>query len=410
MKLPAMEEETKSTSPPWSPTTKLIVGLTFTSLVAALLIYFRSFIGPLLLAIVLAYALHPLAAILSRATRLNWRWAVNIVFLVFVILLLGALTLSGLAIIQQMQSLFVIINTFTSNLPALVEEISGKTFTFGPFVFSLTQYDLQSLVNQLLGILQPLIGQFGLLISTFATSALSTLAWGGFVLVIAYFLLARTGEVTDEMIELDIPGYSDDIKHFTAEFRRIWNAFLRGQLIIFLLTIVVYSLLLTILGLRYSLGIAILAGVARFIPYIGPLIVWIITVLVALLQPSNYFGLQAWSYALIVLAACLLLDLALDNIVVPRFHGRALGLHPAAVLVAAIAAAQLLGIVGLVLAAPVLASIVLVLRYITRKMLDLDPWPANEITSSTHVEFPWVDLYKRLNVWRTKFQRKSSEH
>jgi predicted PurR-regulated permease PerM len=386
----------------------LIIGLTMVAIMVFLIIYIRSLIGPLLLAIILAYSLHPLAGLLNRLTHLNWRWSVNVVFLVFIILLLGILTLSGLAIIQQLQSLFVIVNTFTDNLPNLVDQLSGNTYTFGPFEFTLSQFDLGPLVDQVISTLQPLLGRVGTLVSTLATSAVTTLGWGLFVLVIAYFLLSRTGEVSDDLIKLDIPGYNADIHRLGIQLRGIWNAFLRGQLVIFLLAIFLYTVLLTVLGLRYALGIAILAGIARFIPYVGPFIVWIITALVSLFQSDNYLGLENWAYAVLVVGLCLFLDLILDNFIVPRFHGETLGLHPAAVLVAAIAAAQLIGILGLVLAAPVLASMVLILRYTTRKMLDLDPWPETEATHARNLQFPWVELYNRL---RERLARvKSPQH
>ena len=61
------------TSPTWSSATKTIIGLTMIAIVAALLITFRNIVGPLLLAFVLAYLLHPLASRLSNATRITWR-------------------------------------------------------------------------------------------------------------------------------------------------------------------------------------------------------------------------------------------------------------------------------------------------------------------------------------------------
>jgi predicted PurR-regulated permease PerM len=394
-----------NSSPKWSATAKTVVGLTGIAIVIALLVYFRSIVGPLLLAIILAYSLQPLAAYVNRTTPLNWRWSVNIVFLLLIILLLGILTISGFAIFQQFQSLIFVVNFFTDTLPHLVEELSTQTYAFGPFPFSLSQYDLTSLTNQLLNTLQPIIGQVGTLVSSLATGALTVLAWALFVLVIAYFLLAQTGKMTDELIQLDIPGYNEDIQRLTTELRRIWNVFLRGQLLIFILTVFVYSILLTVLGLRYSLAIALMAGLARFIPYIGPFIVWCVTVLVALFQGDNYLGLVPWQYALLVLSLCVLLDQILDNIVVPRLQGRALGVHPAAVLVAALVAAKLIGLVGLVLAAPVLASMVLISRYVTRKMLDLDPW-APRSAESTQLEFPWVDIYKRSREWLNRTTRR----
>lgn len=388
-----------TTSPPpspiWNSGTKLIVGLTFVGVLIALLIYFRSIVGPLLLAIILAYVLHPVAGFLHQKSHLNWRWSVNIVFFIFVLIVLSILAVSGFAIVQQMQSLINVINTFTVGLPEFVEDISSRDYMIGPYQFGLSGSDLQSLTNQVLDILQPVLGRVGSIISSFATSALVTLGWIFFVLVIAYFLLARTGQVTDEMINFDLPGYNDDIHHMNLEFRRIWNVFLRGQVIIFIMAIVLYSVLLTTLGLRYALGIAVMAGIARFIPYVGPFLVWIVTALVSFFQGSNYLGLEPWIYMILVVGLCLILDAVLDNIVVPKFHGDTLGLHPAAVLVAALIAAQLIGFVGLVLAAPVLASMVLISRYFLRKMVDQEPWPDSEY-GLQNSEIPWNEYISRL--------------
>jgi predicted PurR-regulated permease PerM len=186
----------------------------------------------------------------------------------------------------------------------------------------------------------------------------------------------------------------------------IWNVFLRGQLLIMLLTIMIYTVVMTALGLRYSLAIAILAGLARFVPYIGPLVVWVITALVALFQGENYFGLQSWQYAAMVVVIALIIDQILDNLVNPRFMGKTLGVHPAAVLVAALVAANLIGIIGIVLAAPVLASMVLLTRYFSRKMFDIDPWPPTT-QPVKRMEYPWARLIHRLRAWLRMANRRA---
>ena len=86
---------------------------------------------------------------------------------------------------------------------------------------------------------------------------------------------------------------------------------------------------MTVLGTRLALVIALLAGFARFIPYVGNWITWIVTAIVAYLQTSNYFGLDPVQYAALVVILCLVLHLIFDYLVVPRFLGQALGVHPA---------------------------------------------------------------------------------
>jgi predicted PurR-regulated permease PerM len=146
------------------------------------------------------------------------------------------------------------------------------------------------------------------------------------------------------------------------------------------LVVISYTILLNILGMHYTFGIAVLAGLARLVPYIGPLVVWVVTALVAFFQPENYFGLQPVYYTILVVVSCLILDQIFDNIVSPRILGQTLKVHPAAILVAAIIFTNLIGVIGLVLAAPVVATINLVSRYTLRKMFDRDPWPESEDT------------------------------
>jgi predicted PurR-regulated permease PerM len=274
-----------------------------------------------------------------------------------VIILVGALTLTGFALVQQVQSLVEFVTRIVNDLPTLVTELSNRQFQIGPFSLDFSQFDLSTLAQQLLGIVRPLMGQAGSLVSKLATTTVTVVGWGIFVLLISYFLLSESGRLPESLVPIQIPGYNADTRRLGLELTSIWNRFLRGQLVISLLTALAYVVLLTALGLtRFTLAIALMAAVGRFVPWIGPAITWFVTALVALLQTSNYFGLQPVTYAAVVLVSCLILDQIFDNMVVPRMLGKTLGLHPAGVLISAIVLARMIGIVGLVLAAPVLAT------------------------------------------------------
>jgi predicted PurR-regulated permease PerM len=262
----------------------------------------------------------------------------------------------------------------------------------------LQQYDLQALTNQILSVVQPLLGRLGGLVSSLATGAITTLGWALFVLVISYFLLADAGRVSNQLVRMEIPGYSGDLQQLGIELRKIWNAYLRGQLTIVLLVMVTYTILLTGLGVRYAFGIALLAGMARFVPYVGTFIAWATLAAVALFQGSNYFGLEQYQFAILVVVIAMLVDQIFDHLISPRIFGDTLGVHPAAILVAAIIAANLIGLVGLVLAAPVLATLSLVGRYITRKMLDVEPWP-EEPGGLSYTRYSWIRSLRRMEVW-----------
>jgi predicted PurR-regulated permease PerM len=309
-----------SPSPKWSATTKLVVGLTVIALIVALLINFRSIMGPLLLAFILAYLLHPIAVNLSETSRLSWRWAVNLVFLTMVVLVIGFLFVAGLTLVEQLQILIRVIQNFIVTLPDLAENLSSQSYNIlGLFEVNLAQIDIEFISQELIGALQTVLGQAGTIISGVAASAAGLLGWGFFILIIAYFLLADAGQVSFQLFRIEIPEYEADLRRLGAELMDIWNAFLRGQLVISILVILIYLTLLNILGVRYSLGLAILAGTSRFVPYVGPLVTVLVTALVALLQGSNYFGLVAWQFALLVVVITLVVDQFFDNLIAPRF-------------------------------------------------------------------------------------------
>lgn len=94
-------DKTNPSSPKWTSTIKIVIGLSVVGLLLALLINFRSIIGPLLIAFILVYLLHPLASFLNTRTRLSWRASTNIIYIVLLIILIITSTLTSLAAIQQ---------------------------------------------------------------------------------------------------------------------------------------------------------------------------------------------------------------------------------------------------------------------------------------------------------------------
>lgn len=375
-----MEQTPKANSPGWGTNTKLVIALTIVVIVGALLVKFQFIITPLVMAFLLSYLFHPVADFLQRKLRFSWNAAVGVIFLIIIILLLGLLTLGGVGLVQQVQSLVIIVQDALRTLPQLIQDISGRVIQVGPFKVDFSHLDLNDLSQQVLGMVQPLLSRTGSLLGTVAGSAANFLGWTLFVLLVSYFTLAESKGIRDQIITVEIPGYNQDFGRLSRDLGRIWNAFLRGQIIIFFLAVITYSIVLGLLGVSYSIGLAFLAGFARFVPYVGPAVNWILLAIVAYFQDYTLFHLPDLTYMLIVLGIALFIDQIFDNIVSPRVLSNALKVHPAAVLVAAIIAANLFGILGVVVAAPILATATLFWNYVMRKMFDLEPFPEKEVT------------------------------
>jgi predicted PurR-regulated permease PerM len=360
-------------SPPWSSTVKLVAGLSLVALAAWLLIRFREVVGVLLIAILLAYLLYPLTDWIRNLTKISWRFAATLVFLMSVIIVLGLITLGGLAIVDQSQSLISFLQGTLGDLPRLVDSL--PKFHFGTFNFPPTDLtELGSVGQQLLSIVQPILNRTTSLLTAIASGAASVLGWTFFTLLVSYFILAESKGIPSRMFSVRVPVYGEDFRRFGRYLAGIWNAFLRGQLTIILITVVDYTVLLSILGVHYSLGLALLAGLARFVPYVGPLVAWTSYGLVAYFQGYTPFGIPPLAYVFVVVGCAWLTDLVMDNFVAARLMGNALKIHPAAVMVSAIIGVNLLGLTGVMLAAPVLATCKLFFEYVFNKLLDRDPW------------------------------------
>jgi predicted PurR-regulated permease PerM len=369
-----------SPSPAWGSSTKLLIGLTLIALVAMLIWRFSNLVTPLMMVFIFVYLLHPVTAFVSRTLHVSWGAAVIIIYLLMILIVLGLLTLGGVGLVQQVQSLIVSVQDIIANLPAYMDTLTRTVYRpFNLVTIDLTHLNLDTLGGELISYVQPVLGQTGTLVGTLAASAAESIGWAVFILTVSFFVMLGSSGMRRDIIKVEIPGYQEDVNRIMHELSLIWNAFLRGQLIIFFLALVVYSILLPIFGVRYSLGIALMAALAKFLPYVGPAITWTVLGLVTFFQAQHPFGMQPIYYTLLVLGIILFIDQIIDSLIAPRIMADALKVHPAAVLVALIMGASLCGLLGVVIAAPLLATFILLVRYAMRKMFDLDPWEAEKV-------------------------------
>jgi len=389
-----MAQQKNFSSPRWGAMTKLVVALTLIAIIAALLVHFQALIVPLLLAFILAYLLYPIASLLDRVPRLSWRMSVTLVYILLLIIIVSLLTLSGYGLVPQAQSLITLIEKSIGELPNLLNDSATWVSQNSPIPIDVNTINLDALLQQLLSYVQPLLGSTGQVLGAAASSAASFFGWGAFVLLVSYFIMTESGGLRKNLLKIEVPGYTEDFQRLGSELARIWNAFLRGQMIVFSLAFVFYLFVLSVLGVRYAIGLALLAGLSKFLPYIGPAIVWITLGLVSYFQTFKLFGMNPLVYTLLVFAVALVFDQLLDGFITPRIMASALRVHPAAVLVSALVFADLLGILGIIIAAPMLATFILFGRYTIRKLLDQNPWPEEQVEPPP--PFPWLGLVARL--------------
>jgi len=376
----------ESDSPAWGVLTKSVVTVGILAFILAVILRFQTLITPLVLATMLAYLLNPPISWLAR--RLNNRRgpATLIIYLLVLLLFAGASTALGFVAVDQISKLIALFDAAPDLIPLLqerVESLATQSLSIGPFslkLSSIINWDvLRTLAQQAISLIRPVFNTSGSFITGLFGATFNTVSNLALIFIISLYLAKDSREFGNRIIELARQsGYQNDAERLMRNFARIWNAYLRGQVILGIVIFFMVWIALAAIGLNNSLGLGILAGVLEFLPIIGPLVSAGVAILVALFQDSNWLGLTPLYYAVAVAVVMLVIQQLENNLLVPRIVGGALDLHELLVMISVIMGASLAGILGAVLAAPVVASIRLFGSYAWRKLLDLPPFPEEE--------------------------------
>jgi predicted PurR-regulated permease PerM len=370
-------------SPPWARSTKVIVTVTVLILLAFIAYRFEALLQQLVIAAILAYLLNPFIVILEERSHVKRVYAILLVYLGLAVIVVGGAVALGVAAYQQSQMLI-------NNAPSLIEGITAvirntitnlRPMAIAGFEFDPRALDWGLIQDQLLSLAEPTLGRSGQILGTMATATIRLLGNIFFIFIISIYFAAEIPFLRNHVGSVaTAPGYRQDAERMMREFGRTWNAYLRGQVALALVIFFVVWIGLTLLGVQNSLALGLLAGMLEFIPVIGPIISMIAACVVAFFQPETIFNLASWQYGLVVLGFMVLVQQLENNLLVPRIVGDALDLNPILVMIAVLMGGSIAGILGMILAAPVMASIKLVGGYAWRKMFDLPPFPQPEAT------------------------------
>jgi len=369
----------------WSDTTKWLVIVSSLLALVWIIARFSQIISPLVIAVILAYVLNPPVRFLTARTRLSRTLAVASVYLALVVILSLVLVAFVPSLTQQVKSINLDFQNIVEGISRFFER---PLFIFGFYI------DLLDVYQEVSGTLQSIVSPLASRTVTVLISLASGLAWFIFVLIVSFYLLKDAGKLSRSLNALVPADYRDEVRRLVKEISVIWNAFFRSQLVLCAVIGTLVGVTMRVVGVSNALILGIIAGVLEIIPNIGPAISAIPAVLIAYFQGSTYLPLSNGWFALLVIGLYVVIQQLENNILVPRIIGRSLNLHPLVVIVGAIAGANLAGILGIFLAAPILASLRIVGNYVYCKLVDLEP---GELRAGS---FPVQESTEEAELWQ----------
>ncbi len=351
----------------WSNVTKIIVIAVIAILAVVLLVTFRAMITPTIVAFLLAFIFsYPVNWIQSR-TGLARGATVAILYLfllAFVLISPALLYPRGGDLVLSLQSA---IEELVSNL---------RTATSGPiFVIGNYQLSADNLLQQAGDILQNVVTistSNPIIIFRGVTTGVLTILY---VSVLTFWILKDLQRLQRLLIDQIPHDYQEEVRRLGRELGAIWDAFLRGQIVLAIVVGLITWIVLSILGMPNAGGLALLSAFMEFLPTIGPGISMLIGTAVALFVGSEWsiWG-NNFAFAIFVLIAYNIITWFESAYLIPRLVGSRVRLHPAITFVGIINGAIVFGLMGVLLATPVIASAREIGLYIFRKLFDQEPF------------------------------------
>lgn len=355
-----MNDESK-----WSLTFRYIAGTVFFVAIIALLFYAHEAVRNLAIAAFVAYLINPAVMYLSTRTKMSRTAAVNFVYFSALVLLVGVPATLAPIFYDEVR---IIIDDLLG-LSNQLRQMLSNPVRIGGLAFHLEQWG-ESIFQVQNAFLTPLPGEALELLETTSVGVL----WFLVILVSVHFFLSQWPTIRDSVIAFAPPPYRPELRELYSRIRRVWMAYLRGQIVLMIIVGVVFTVAWMFMGIPGALVLGVIAGLFTLIPDVGPFLAVVIAAGVALLEGSTWIPLSNFWVAGILVAVYLVLINLKNFFLRPYIMGRSLHMNEALVFIIIIIATILEGILGALLVVPLFATAVVVTGYIQRKILGLPPF------------------------------------
>jgi predicted PurR-regulated permease PerM len=308
---------------------------------------FSAVLLPFVLGIAVAYLLDPVVGRITRWKLPRWAAALIILF-VFVLFVAAAAALILPVAYRELMQL-------AEALPGYAEKIWTMLTPYVTWAQEkLGQDDLEGLKESLRGNIDKVLTVSGGVLGGLAAGGRAVTGFLSTVLItpiVAYYMMKEWPAIKNWFNNLLPRKHYNTIQDLLEKIDRKVAGFVRGQITVAFLLAVSYAVALSIAGLNYGFLIGFMAGVLSIIPMVGSAVGLVVAVGVAWFQSGTLM------YTGIIAAIFLTGQILEGSFLSPKLLGDSVGLHPVWILFALMAGGALYGIVGMLLAVPVIAVI-----------------------------------------------------
>jgi predicted PurR-regulated permease PerM len=371
--------------PVWGHDTRRLVAVGMVILVAALGFFLLfGVLDSIILASLIAFLVEPIRRWLIN--RLHFRpWlAILVIYLLVALIAIGGVLFLPVLIIGSIAQIdwTAIMDSIEEWIADVAASLADTTF-LGVDLSGLTEaaeswaegpglagvLDPGALLDSFMSVLAAAAGVVGIVIGLISSII--------FTIILAIYLSADSPRYLGSLTGMIRGSHEPEVTELGRRLNRSWNDYVRGQGIMVVVIGFTTFVVVWLIGVPGALFLAVIAGLLEVIPTFGPIIATIPAVIIALIQGSTRFtDMNHVLFAVIVIIAYTLIQQLESNIVAPKVMGNSVKLPPLVVLVSITAGFQVAGVLGAILAVPVVANLKTILSYLWAKVHGRDPWVA----------------------------------
>ena len=372
-------------SRPWPLPLRYVVGVSLALLLALLAWSVRELFRPLVVAGLVAYILNPLVNLLKQRTGLPHRLAANLVFVLALLIALSAPAVFIPFVVENLQELSSsLLDTFNMVQDFIQQPLQVGVLTFHPQEIS---PDLSASIIEVIRAIPE--NALNIL-----ESASRNLAWTLVALVAVYYFLLDWSKLREGLIRMAPEPYRKDARRIYLEIKRIWGAYMRGTLALMGIVGMFFILAYLAVGLPGAVALGAIIGLLDVIPDVGPFVGALIAAFVAYVEGSLFLPVSNFWFMVIVMGLYGVFTGVKNLWLRPRIMGRSVHLHEGLVFIIIVAALVLQGVLGALIAVPVVASAQVVVGYLKRRVLGEAPFGAPLVSLRTYDLPPSLTLRK----------------